>query len=101
VASNRFALRRRIDRRHGTGTLIVTVSGPGTLTLKGKGLRRVRRHAAMAGPVALPVRPIPGLARRLARRHRTRVDVTVAFRPDGGTARRRSVRLTLWKEAGR
>jgi hypothetical protein len=97
VASNRFTLRRRIDRRHGTGTLIVTVPGPGTLTLTGTGLRTVRRHAAKAGHVALPVRPKRALTLRLARRHRARVHLTVAFKPDGGTARRSRVSLTLRK----
>jgi hypothetical protein len=98
--SNRFSLRRRIDRRHGTAKLIVAVPGPGTLTLTGKGLHRVRRHVAKAGRVALPVRANRGLARRLARRHRARIRATVAFRPDGGTVRRHRVRLTLRKGAG-
>jgi hypothetical protein len=93
--SNHFRLRRRIDRRHGTATLIVTVPGPGTLTLAGKGLRGVHRHAARAGRVALPVRAKRTLALRLAHRHRARVPATVAFRPDGGTVRRQRVRLTL------
>jgi hypothetical protein len=101
VASNRFALRRRIDRRHGTGTLIVAVPGAGALTLTGKGLRTVRRRAAKAGRVALPVRPRRALARRLARRHRVRVRLTVAFEPTGGTLRRRGVALTLRKAAAR
>jgi hypothetical protein len=33
----------------------------------------------------------------LARRHRARIHATVAFKPDGGTARRSGVRLTLRK----
>lgn len=99
VPSNRFALRRRIDRRHGTATLIVAIPASGTLTLTGKGLRTVRRHAAKAERVALPVRPKRALALRLARRHHARIHVTVAFRPDVGTARRRSVWLTLRKGA--
>ncbi len=97
VPSNRFTLRRRIDRRHGTATLIVAVPGPGTLTLTGKGLRGVHRHARKAGHVALAVRPQRALALRLARRHRARIQVTVAFKPDGGTVRRQGVRLTLRK----
>jgi len=97
VPSNRFTLRRRIDRRHGTATLIVAVPSPGTLTLTGKGLRTVRRQAAKAGRVALPVRPKRAVALRLARRHRARIQVTVAFKPDGGAVRRHGVRLTLRK----
>lgn len=97
--SNRFTLRRRIDRRHGTATLIVAVPGPGTLTLSGKGLRGIHRHAAKAGRVALRVRPKRALALRLARRHQARIHVTVAFKPDGGTVRRHGVRLTLRKGA--
>jgi len=99
VPSNRFTVRRRIDRRHGTATLIVAVPGPGTLTLTGEGLRTVRRHAAKAGQVALPVRPKRALALRLARRHHVGIHVTVAFKPDGGTTRRSGVRLTLRKGA--
>lgn len=97
VPSNHLAVRRRIDRRHGTGTLIVSVPVPGTLTLTGTGIRRVRRHATKAGPVALPVRPRRALALRLARLHHARIEATVAFEPDGGTARRHGVRLTLRK----
>jgi hypothetical protein len=101
VPSNRFTLRRRIDRRHGTATLVVALPSPGTLTLTGNGLRGVRRHAAKAGRVALPLRPKRALALRLARRHRARIHVTVAFKPDGGAARRRVVNLTLRKGTAR
>jgi hypothetical protein len=99
VPSNRFDVRRRIDRRHGTGTLVVTIPAAGTLTLTGRGLRAIRRQVAKAGRVALPLHPRRRLARRLARRHHVRVRVTVAFEPDGGTARRHGVRLVLRKGA--
>jgi hypothetical protein len=101
LPSNRFTLRRRIDRRDGTAALIVAVPSSGTLTVTGKGLRAVRRHTAKAGRVALALRPGRALAMRLARRHRARVHLTVAFKPDGGTARRRGVALTLREAAPR
>ncbi len=98
---NAFAIvHRRLQPKRGSAVLTAAVHAPGRLRLSGKGLQSVRRRARHAGRVKLPVRPGHRLARRLARRGRARVRVLVAFRPDGGSPRRRAIHLTL-RETGR
>lgn len=90
--------KQRRNRRRGTVVLTVRVSGPGLVTLRGKGVVPRRKRARRAGPVKLLVKAKGGKLRRLNRRGRLRVRVNVAFRPaDGAATVRRRVRVLLVK----
>jgi hypothetical protein len=87
--------RARLNRRRGTARLAVTVGGPGSLRLSGKGVRKDRvaseagasaavPRKVQAGTVKLLVRAKRATQNRLRRRGRARVKVKVAYRPLGG-----------------
>jgi hypothetical protein len=80
-----------VNRKHGTATLKVSVSGPGRLTLAGA----VPRSQTLdgAGVAALRVVPKPAKRRLLSQRGTLGLKVTVNFEPLGGSAI--SQRLTL------
>lgn len=93
--SNRFGFNRaELNRRRGTARLPITVPGPGTLVLYGRGVVKQRKTATAAGAVSLPVRA-RGHRRRLLARGRVKVRVKVIFTPTGGSARRKSKTLLL------
>jgi phage terminase large subunit-like protein len=80
-----------INRKHGTATLKVSVSGPGQLSLAGA----VPRSQTLDGAGVASLRVVPKAAKRrlLSRRGALRLKVTVSFEPLGGSAI--SQRLTL------
>ncbi|HEX8754608.1 MAG TPA: hypothetical protein VF731_14440 [Solirubrobacterales bacterium] len=85
----------KLNLGKGTGTLFVTVSGPGVVILKGPGLAKVSRRPAGAGTVALPLKPVGRAKRQLLALGRAKVKATVTFTLTGGTAASRSRTLTL------
>lgn len=91
-------LRAKLDKRHGTATLLVQVSGPGRLDLTGKDVAEATAASHGAGVVKLAVRA-KGKARvRLNRHGKARVALTVAFAPtEGGPAVSAASSLTLRK----
>ncbi len=76
-------------RRRNVVMLTVSVPEPGTLFLSGRKVRRVRRRAAAAGSVTLPVRP---KARFMGRRGRGRTRIRVTYTAVGGP----STTKVLW-----
>jgi hypothetical protein len=70
----------------GTAALIVIVSNPGILTLKGKGIRKVIRHAKRPGLIELLVMPKKALKRKLQARGKAAVKFTLAFKADNGAS---------------
>jgi YVTN family beta-propeller protein len=99
--SNLFYIRRlHVDRRHGIAKLRVWVPGPGTLLLRGRPVRTVKRRVGRARTLTLVVRPRHRQAKRLKRRGHLKVRVTIAFRPDGGTALTRVEQLKLVRRRG-
>jgi hypothetical protein len=110
--SNAFKIGKpRLDKRHGTAQLPVTVPGAGTLALTGPGVVEQPRPAAQpgsnaaattvggAGTVRLLVKAKGKAKRKLARTGKAKVKVTVTFTPSGGLAavQGRSVRLVKTK----
>jgi hypothetical protein len=84
------------DRRRGTGTVTATTSNPGAVTLSGRGLKkRAARTVAVAGPVTFQIATIGKTKRRLGRKGRIMVPVTVTFFPTGGDPTSQSIRLKL------
>jgi hypothetical protein len=79
----------------GSAVLSVEVPGPGQLTLRGVGLRRVSRSEPAAGVYRLPVRPNGASRRELRASGSIRVQANVAYVPSGGSAAVRSRNLVL------
>jgi hypothetical protein len=85
--SNDFVIKKLLrNKKKGTGTLVVTVPGPGLLVLRAKGVKRVSKRAARAGDVKIPVKPTGKLRKKLAQRGRAKVGLAITFTPDGGEA---------------
>jgi hypothetical protein len=101
-----------VNRRRGTATLRVRVSGPGLLRVKGeppsKASARRMRTKSLRGPiepVTIPIavartvtvhlRPTSSARVVLRRRHRLRVEAAVTFMPLGATAETATVPLVL------
>jgi DNA-binding beta-propeller fold protein YncE len=74
----------KLNRKKGTATLTVEVSGAGGLVLKGKGVRKASRAATGAGAVTLPVALLGKAERKLLATGEARVRVVVTFSPSGG-----------------
>jgi hypothetical protein len=79
----------------GTGKLAVTVPGPGDLFLYGAGLLPILRQPAQAGTVHFPVVLTGRAKRHLLSTGSATVRAKIAFTPQGGAARTKTVRLTL------
>jgi hypothetical protein len=82
-----------INRRRGTARLVVQVSGPGRLTLKGAVPRD--QVVETAGTVTLKLAPRPAQRRALERDGRQTMKVTVSFEPLAGDAIGRSLIVRL------
>ena len=85
----------KLDRRHGTGKLSVTVGGPGELTLKGKGLRTVHKTVNEAGKLKLKVKPKSKLAKRLRENGSVKVKAKAKLVPTDGLAAKDAKKLKL------
>ena len=87
--SNDFAVGKvKRNPRKGTARLAVQVSGPGTLTLSGKGLKArtaaapsAKTSVGAAGTVKLTVKPKGKLRSKLLTSHKARVALAVTFKP--------------------
>lgn len=86
-----------VYRKRGTARLLVDVSGPGRLTLKGPVPRD--RAVGAAGTVALRIVPRPAQRQLLASAGRFPLKVTVGFQPQGGDPLRRRLTVRLKLEA--
>jgi hypothetical protein len=76
--------RPRLNRKRGTALLPVTVPGAGILTLKGRGLRSLRRRPKLARTIRIPIKVSGKAKRRLARTGTARVSARLTYRPVPG-----------------
>jgi hypothetical protein len=94
--SNQFSFGKvKLNKRKGTATLPATVPGAGSLTLAGKGVkpqrptRAARGRAAKtvnaAGIVKLKITPKGKTRKKLNRRGKAKVKLTITFTPTGGS----------------
>jgi hypothetical protein len=99
----------KLDRRHGTATLLVSVPGRGTLALIGSGVVKQRpalpgapsaRKIAAKGTVKLRIRAKGKAKRKLQRHGRAKVSYKVTFTPSGGSANSETQTVTLVKRHG-
>jgi hypothetical protein len=86
------------DRRQGTATVTATTSNPGAVTVSGKGLKKhATRVVVAAGPVTFGIATTGKTKRRLQRKGRVIVPVTVTFFPSGGDPSSQVIQLKLRK----
>ena len=102
VPSHNLRLGRIVrNRRKGTATVPVTVSGPGKLALSGRGIRKTTRRAVGKETIELPVVPRGSTAKSLSRHGHVKVHVTIAFTPYGATSLLTHTAVRLIEAEGR
>jgi hypothetical protein len=99
VPDNGFTLGGIVrDRKTGTASITADLSNPGVVTLAGKGLKkRDPKNLPVAGPVTFQLATIGKTKRKLLRKGRVKVPVTVTFFPTGGVASTQTINLKLLK----
>ncbi len=105
ACSNRFRLGEpRLKRGKGSATVRVRVPGPGTISLKGKGVaRRHRSFPAGArvvtgpGSVKLAIKAKGKARKKLDLTGRATVRIRVTYRPTGGRPRTKRAKVELVK----
>ena len=106
ACSNRFSFGKlKRKRKKGTATLPVTVPGPGTLSLRGKGVVKQRparaartsadRPASAAGTVKLLIKAMGKAKRKLNRKGKVLVKVRVTYIPTGGAPNTKTKKVKL------
>lgn len=78
----------QLDKKTGTATLTVNTPDAGTLTITGKGLKKVVRSSKGAATLSLPIKTVGKVKKTLAKAGKAKLTLTLAFAPTGGTARR-------------
>lgn len=103
AVSNRFTVgKAKLNRKRGTATLTITVPGPGTLALDGKGVVKQPRKVG-AGTIELAVRVKGKWRTSLNRKGSVKVRVTITFTPEGGSpaSQQKTVKLKKRLRAGK
>ncbi|HEX8156190.1 MAG TPA: hypothetical protein VF526_02290 [Solirubrobacteraceae bacterium] len=86
------------DRVNGSAALDVDVPEAGTLTVAGKGLRKVTMTPMEAGWVKLAIRPTVLTRKRLARTGHVEVRAKIRFSPSAGSPQARRTTIELVKK---
>ncbi len=90
------------DRKTGTASITAYTSNPGVVTVVGRGLKkRVPKSRAVKSPVTFKLATIGKAKRKLLRKGRLKVSVTVTFFPTGGLASTQTINLKLKKRRPR
>jgi DNA-binding beta-propeller fold protein YncE len=84
-----------LDQGTGTAILIVLVSDPGTLTVRGKGIHKVSRQTKRPGMVELLVASTGKTERKLKEAGKAKVKVFLTFKPDQGNSITQAAKVTL------
>jgi hypothetical protein len=85
------------NKKKGTAKEPVTVPGPGTLTLAGKGVVNQTKTSTAAGTVNLLVKSKGKQKKKLNKAGKVKVKVTVTYTPTGGLPNSQSRKLILKK----
>jgi len=87
----------KLNKRKGTATILAEVSGPGALTLTGKGLIKQKGTSHGVGVVKLTAKAKGKAKKLLAKKGKAKVRAKVTFMPQGGTALSATKSITLTK----
>lgn len=87
----------KIELNPGTGTavLIVIVPEPGSLALRGKGIRKVKRQAKQAGLIELLLETTGKLERKLKDEGKAKAKISLTYAPEGGGSNIQGVAVML------
>ena len=86
----------KLNKRKGTGKLSVKLPGPGKVAVSAGGkLKAVTKRAVGPGSVALKLKPAGKAKRKLARKGRVKLNLTVKFTPTNGSANKKRHKVTL------
>jgi hypothetical protein len=97
----------KLNKRNGTARVPVSVPAPGTISLRGKGVR-AQRNGRSSGAVASKRVAAPGIVnllvkakgkakRRLTKTGKVRVKINVTYTPTGGATSTKTKQITLIK----
>jgi PKD domain len=102
LPSNEFAIGRLLlNRRRGTGAFLLTVPGPGRLSLFDRDVKGAAKQLRRRGRVKLPIVARGKSLRILGRRGAVHVKLAISFTPVGGEMRIKDKRVTLIKKIHR
>jgi DNA-binding beta-propeller fold protein YncE len=85
----------KLNLEKGTAILPVTVPGPGSVVLKGKGIHLVKGTAKKAGIVKLAVKLVGAAQRLLLKNGASKITAKITFTPNGGVSLTKTRKLTL------
>jgi hypothetical protein len=93
---NKFKVEKvKLNKKKGTGTLLVTVPGPGKFTLSGKGVKKASRSSHGSEVLKLAVKPVGKAKKKLAKTGGAKLSLKLKFVPNGGTAAQQTKKVTL------
>lgn len=90
-----LAKKAKLNRKKGTATLTVAVSGPGNLTLTGKKVRRLSKTVGGPGKAKLTIKAKGKAAKALRNRGKAKVALEVTYTPTGGAPAATAKTVTL------
>lgn len=95
----------RRKKQKGIAFQTVNLPGPGQVGLSGPGVATVAgaqaaQQVGSAGPVELKVKPVGKAAKKLRRKGKLAVTITVTFTPTGGSPTQKSTGLVLKRTSG-
>jgi PKD domain len=94
--ANGFKLGKvKANPKAGTAMIKVKVLGPGTLSLKGKGVKKLVKKVKKAGNVNLIVKPTGKTLKTLTSAGKAKVKITVSLTPNGGKASKQAKSVNL------
>ncbi|HEV7562813.1 MAG TPA: hypothetical protein VGO24_04865 [Solirubrobacterales bacterium] len=85
----------KANRKQGTAKLKVKVLGPGTLSVKGKGVKKAVKKVKKAGTVSINLVPIGKAHKKLEDKGKVKVKLTVTLTPKGGKPEKQSKSVTF------
>jgi hypothetical protein len=95
VPSGAFSFgKSKLNKRKGTATQVVDLSGPGILALGGSGIKELSEQAA-SGSVKLTIIPVGKTRKRMNRKDSAKIRIDVTFTPQSGLANTQAKKLTL------
>lgn len=97
--SNAFKVGKLVRNvKKGTAKLFVTLPDAGTLTLSGKGAKKVTRSSKGAATLKLPIAATGKAKALLTSKGKAKLKLTLKFSPNGGTAASHVKKVTLIKK---
>ncbi len=84
-----------LNKHKGTASIKVGLPGPGKATLSGKDVKPASVKTGVAASHRLAIEPKGKLRKKLKKKGKAQVTITVAFKPEAGTKTKASRKVTL------